>query len=173
MNVRYIVLLVFVFIFQSLQSQEAEKRIAELNIVLPATSSPVASYVNAVRVGNLMYLSGKGPKRPDGTYLTGKVGESLSVEEGNAAARMTGLIILAELKHQLNDLNKVKKIVKVLGMVNATPDFDQHPKVINGFSDLMIDVFGEKGKHARSAVGVCSLPFNMAVEIEVIVEVEN
>ncbi len=173
MNVRYIVLLVFVFIFQSLHSQDAEKRIAELNIVLPVTSAPVASYVNAVRVGNLMYLSGKGPKRPDGTYLTGKVGESLSVEEGNAAARMTGLIILAELKHQLNDLNKVKKIVKVLGMVNATPDFDQHPKVINGFSDLMIDVFGEKEKHARSAVGVCSLPFNMAVEIEVIVEIEN
>lgn len=173
MNVRYIVLLVFVFIFQSLQSQDAEKRIAELNIVLPVTSAPVASYVKAVRVGNLMYLSGKGPKRPDGTYLTGKVGESLSVEEGNAAARMTGLIILAELKHQLNDLNKVKKIVKVLSMVNATPDFDQHPKVINGFSDLMIDVFGEKGKHARSAVGVCSLPFNMAVEIEVIVEIEN
>ena len=86
---------------------------------------------------------------------------------------MTGLIILAELKHQLKDLNKVKKIVKVLGMVNAASDFDKHPKVINGFSDLMIEVFGDKGKHARSAVGVCSLPFNMAVEIEVIVEIEN
>jgi enamine deaminase RidA (YjgF/YER057c/UK114 family) len=173
MSIRYIFLLLFVFIFQSLHAQDAEKRMAELNIVLPATSSPVASFVNAVRVGNLLYLSGKGPKRPDGTYLTGKVGASLSVEEGKEAARMTGLIILAELKHQLNDLNKVKRIVKVLGMVNATPDFDQQPKVINGFSDLMIDVFGDKGKHARSAVGVCSLPFNMAVEIEVIVEVEN
>ena len=166
-------MLVFVFIFQSLYSQDAEKRIAELNIVLPATSSPVASFVNAVRVGNLLYLSGKGPKSPDGTYLTGKVGASLTVEEGKEAARMTGLIILAELKHQLNDLNRVKQIVKVLGMVNAASDFDQHPKVINGFSDLMIEVFGDKGKHARSAVGVCSLPFNMAVEIEVIVEVEN
>lgn len=173
MIIRYIFLLVFVFVFQSLYSQDAEKRIAELNIVLPATSSPVASFVNAVRVGNLLYLSGKGPKRPDGTYLTGKVGASLTVEEGKEAARMTGLIILAELKHQLNDLNKVKQIVKVLGMVNAASDFDQHPKVINGFSDLMIEVFGDKGKHARSAVGVCSLPFNMAVEIEVIVEVEN
>lgn len=173
MIIRYFVLLVFVFIFQSLHSQDAEKRLAELNIVLPTTSTPVASYVNVVRVGNLLYLSGKGPKLSDVRYITGKVGGSLSIEDGKEAARLTGLIILAELKHQLNDLNRVKKIVKVLGMVNATPDFDQHPKVINGFSDLMIDVFGEKGKHARSAVGVCSLPFNMAVEIEVIVEIEN
>jgi len=173
MMIRYVLLLVFIVEFQSVKSQDPEKRLGELNIVLPATSSPIASYVNAVQVGNLLYLSGKGPKKADGTYMTGKLGASLTIEEGKEAARITGLIILAELKHQLKDLNKVKKIVKVLGMVNASPDFDQHPKVINGFSDLMIEVFGDKGKHARSAVGVCSLPFNMAVEIEVIIEIEN
>ena len=171
--IRYLFLIVFVFIIQNLKSQDPEKRLVELNLVLPSTSTPVASYVNAVRVGNLLYLSGKGPKLSDGKYITGKVGGSLTIEEGKEAARITGLIILAELKHWLKDLNNVKQIVKVLGMVNATPDFDQHPKVINGFSDLMIEVFGDKGKHARSAVGVNSLPFNMAVEIEVIVEIEN
>jgi len=164
---------IILLISQFLTAQDAEKRLAELQLVLPPTSSPVASYVNAVRVGNLMYLSGKGPKQQDGTYLAGKVGESLTVEQGKEAARLTGLIVLAELKAQLKDLNKVKRIVKVLGMVNASPDFDRHPQVINGFSDLMIEVFGDKGKHARSAVGVCSLPFGMAVEIEMIIEVEN
>lgn len=173
MMIRYLFLIVFVFIIQNLKSQDPEKRLVELNLILPGISSPVASYVNAVRVGNLLYLSGKGPKLSDGKYITGKVGGSLTIEEGKEAARITGLLILAELKHQLKDLNNVKQIVKVLGMVNATPDFDQHPKVINGFSELMIDVFGDKGKHARSAVGVNSLPFNMAVEIEVIVEIEN
>ena len=164
---------IILLINQFLTAQDAEKRLAELQLVLPPTSSPVASYVNAVRVGNLMYLSGKGPKQQDGTYLTGKVGESLTVEQGKEAARLTGLIVLAELKAQLKDLNKVKRIVKVLGMVNASQDFDLHPQVINGFSDLMIEVFGDKGKHARSSVGVCSLPFGMAVEIEMIIEVEN
>ena len=112
-------------------------------------------------------------KKSDGTYIKGKLGADLTIEQGQEAARLTGLIILAELKHQLGSLQKVKRIVKVLGMVNATPDFENHPKVMNGFSDLMIEVFGDKGKHARSAVGVGSLPFNMAVEIEVIVEVGN
>ena len=121
----------------------------------------------------MLFLSGKGPKKSDGTYFKGKLGADLTIEQGQEAARLTGLIILAELKHQLGSLQKVKRIVKVLGMVNATPDFENHPKVMNGFSDLMIEVFGDKGKHARSAVGVGSLPFNMAVEIEVIVEVGN
>ena len=164
---------IILLISQFIAAQDAEKKLAELQLVLPPTSSPVASYVNAVRVGNLMYLSGKGPKQQDGTYLAGKVGESLTLEQGKEAARLTGLIVLAELKAQLKDLNKVKRIVKVLGMVNASPDFDRHPQVINGFSDLMIEVFGDKGKHARSAVGVCSLPFGMAVEIEMIIEVED
>jgi len=173
MKCTYFSFFIFMMISQFIIAQDAEKKLLELKLVLPPTSSPVASYVNAVRVGNLMYLSGKGPKKLDGTYLTGKVGESLTVEQGKEAARLTGLIVLAELKAQLKDLNKVKRIVKVLGMVNASPDFDRHPQVINGFSDLMIEVFGDKGKHARSAVGVCSLPFGMAVEIEMIIEVED
>ncbi len=156
-----------------LSAQDAEKRVSELKLILPPVSSPVASYVNAVRTGNLLYLSGKGPKKTDGTYIKGKVGSDLTIEQGQEAARLTGMIILAELKQQLGSLNKVKRIIKVLGMVNATSDFENQPKVMNGFSDLMIEVFGEKGKHARSAVGVASLPFGMAVEIEVIVEVEN
>lgn len=151
----------------------AETKIADLGIQLPEASSPVANYVNAVRVGNLLFLAGKGPSLPDGKYITGKVGESLTIEEGREAARLVGIAQLAVLKAELGDLNKVKRIVKVLGMVNCGPDFTQHPQVINGFSDLMVDVFGEKGKHARSAVGMNSLPMNIAVEVEMIVEIED
>jgi enamine deaminase RidA (YjgF/YER057c/UK114 family) len=152
---------------------DAEKKLEELGIDLPDASSPVANYVNAVRVGNLLFLSGKGPNLPDGSYVTGKVGEDLSIEEGKEAAKLVGIAQLAVLKSELGDLNKVKRIVKVLGMVNCGPDFTQQPQVINGFSDLMVEVFGEKGKHARSAVGMNALPMNIAVEIEVIVEIEN
>lgn len=166
-------LLYLILTSSTLYAQDPDKRLAELKIVLPTVTAPVASYVNSVQTGNLLYLSGKGPKKADGTYIKGKLGGDLTIEQGQEAARLTGMIILAELKQQLGSLKKVKRIVKVLGMVNATPDFENHPKVINGFSDLMIEVFGEKGKHARSAVGVGSLPFNMAVEIEVIVEVEK
>lgn len=174
MNNRIILSLITFLVFTlSALAQDADKRLLELKLNLPPVSSPVASYVNSVRTGNLLYLSGKGPKKTDGNYIKGKLGSDLTIEQGQEAARLTGLIILAELKHQLGSLKKVKRIVKVLGMVNATPDFENHPKVMNGFSDLMIEVFGEKGKHARSAVGVGSLPFNMAVEIEVIVEVEK
>ncbi|HEX7845923.1 MAG TPA: RidA family protein, partial [Chitinophagaceae bacterium] len=116
---------------------------------------------------------GKGPAKPDGSYITGKVGADLTLEQGREAARLTAINQLAVLKAELGDLNKVKRIVKVLGMVNCNGDFKDHPKVINGFSDLMVEIFGEKGKHARSAVGMCSLPNNMAVEIELIVEVEE
>ncbi|MFD2203369.1 RidA family protein [Shivajiella indica] len=151
----------------------AEKKLEELGITLPEASSPVANYVNAVRVGNLLFLSGKGPGLPDGSYITGKVGEDLSIEEGREAAKLVGIAQLAVLKSELGDLNKVKRIVKVLGMVNCSPEFTQQPQVINGFSDLMVEVFGEKGKHARSAVGMNALPMNIAVEIEVIVEVED
>lgn len=156
----------------SLQAQEAEANIKKLNISLPPVGKPIANYVSAVRFGNLLYLSGKGPSDEKGVFTTGKVGKDLSLEEGIAAARLTAINQLAVLKNELGDLNKVKRIVKVLGMVNCEPDFKDHPKVINGFSDLMVQVFGEKGKHARSAVGMCSLPLNMAVEIELIVEVE-
>ncbi|SDY84767.1 MULTISPECIES: RidA family protein [Rhodonellum] len=152
---------------------DAEKRIEELGITLPIPAVPVANYVNAVRVGNLIFLSGKGPSKPDGTSITGKVGTDLSIEEGREAARLVGINQLAVLKAELGDLNKVKRIVKVLGMVNCLSDFTEQPKVMNGFSDLMVDVFGEKGKHARSAVGMNALPSNIAVEVELIVEVED
>ena len=142
-----------------------------LNIILESPSAPVANYTNIVQTGNLLFLSGKGPKDTNGNYITGKVGQDLSQEEGYEAARRVAISQLSVLKDYLGDLNKVKRIVKVLGMVNSPPDFENHPEVINGFSDLMVAVFGEKGKHARAAVGMGSLPRNIAVEIEVIVEV--
>ena len=149
-----------------------EARLAEMGIKLAEASSPVATYVNAVRTGNLLFLSGKGPQKDDGTFITGKVGADLSVEQGYEAARLTGISLLEVLKAELGNLNRVKRVVKVLGMVNGTPDFGNQPEVINGFSDLMVAVFGDRGKHARSAVGMGSLPRNIAVEIEMIVEVE-
>lgn len=152
---------------------DPESRLRELGIVLPTPSQPVANYVHAVRVGNLLFLAGKGPSKPEGGYITGKVGTELSVEQGYEAARLTAIHQLAVLKAELGDLKKVKRIVKVLGMVNCNPDFANQPEVINGFSDLMVQVFGERGKHARSAVGMIALPRNMAVEIEMIVEVED
>jgi enamine deaminase RidA (YjgF/YER057c/UK114 family) len=152
-------------------AQDAETRLKEKGIVLITPPSPVANYVNVVRVGNLLFLSGRGPWK-DSAYVTGKVGKDLSIEQGYEAARITGLSHLSVLKTELGSLNKVKRIVKVLGMVNCTDDFKDQPKVINGYSDLMVEIFGEKGKHARSAVGMNALPFNIAVEIEVVVEVE-
>lgn len=162
------------FILQALfiYAQQPEEQLNKLNIKLPVVGKPVANYVNIVRVGNLLFLSGKGPSNEKGVYTTGKVGKDLTLEEGIAAARITAINQLAVLKAELGDLSKVKRIVKVLGMVNCEADFKDHPKVINGFSDLMVQVFGEKGKHTRSAVGMCSLPFNMAVEVELVVEVE-
>ena len=156
-----------------LSAQDAETKLKEKGIVLSAPGKPVANYVNAVRVGNLLFLAGKGPAKPDGSYITGKVGKDLTVEQGYEAARLTAISHLSVLKAELGDLNKVKRIVKVLGMVNCTDDFKDQPKVINGYSDLMVEIFGEKGRHARSAVGMNSLPLGIAVEIEVIVEVEE
>ncbi len=155
------------------QDNDIEARIASLGIELPEVGAPVANYVNTVRTGNLVYTSGKGPLQADGTYITGKVGADLTVEEGYEAARLTAIQQLAALKADLGDLNKVKRVVKVLGMVNAAPDFTDQSKVVNGFSDLMVEVFGDAGKHARSAVGMGSLPSNIAVEIEMILEVED
>jgi enamine deaminase RidA (YjgF/YER057c/UK114 family) len=157
----------------SVFGQDAETRIREKGIVLVTPSSPVANYVNAVRVGNLIFLAGKGPQKPDNSFITGKIGKDLSIEQGYEAARLTAIGHLAVLKNELGTLNKVKRIVKVLGMVNCTENFQDQPKVINGYSDLMVEIFGEKGKHARSAVGMVSLPFNMAVEVEAIVEIEE
>lgn len=155
------------------QTIDAETRLAELGIQLPEASEPVANYVNAVRTGNLLFLAGKGPKKADGSYITGKVGADLTLGEAQEAARLTAINQLAVLKAELGDLNKVKRIVKVTGMVNAGPDFGNQPEVINGFSNLMVEVFGERGKHARAAVGMGSLPRNIAVEIDIIVEIEN
>lgn len=151
---------------------DPEAKLAALGITLPTPSAPVANYVKCVRTGNLLFLAGAGPQK-DGKYTTGKVGADLSIEQGYQAARLTGINQLAMLKAELGDLRKVKRVVKVLGMVNCTPDFTDQPEVVNGFSDLMVEVFGERGKHARSAVGMVSLPRGMAVEVEMIVEVED
>lgn len=154
-------------------SYDPEAKLAALGIELSTPSSPVANYVNAVRVGNMIFLSGKGPRKADGENITGKVGSDLTIEEGYEAARITGINQLSVLKAELGNLNKVKRCVKVLGMVNAVPEFTDHPKVINGYSDLMVEVFGNRGKHARAAVGMGSLPSNIAVEIEMIVEIQD
>lgn len=153
-------------------STDIEQKLLDMGIELPEASSPVANYVNAVTTGKLVFLAGKGPKQADGTYITGKVGVDLTEEEGYQAARLVAINQLAALKAEIGDLDRVNRIVKVLGMVNAAPDFGNQPEVINGFSDLMVEVFGEKGKHARAAVGMGSLPRNICVEIEMIVELK-
>ncbi|MEL0299287.1 MAG: RidA family protein [Flavobacteriaceae bacterium] len=152
---------------------DPEARLKDLGITLSEPSSPVANYVNTVLTGNLLYLSGKGPLQANGEYIQGKVGEDLTIEEGYQAARITGINLISALKSAVGDLKKVKQIVRVTGMVNAASDFTEHPKVVNGCSDLLVEVFGERGKHTRAAVGMGSLPSNIAVEIDMIVEVEN
>lgn len=155
------------------QAVDFDQRLKALNIVLTAPSAPIASYVKTVRVGNLIFTAGHGPDKPDGSRITGRIGEDLTLEQGQEAARLTGIALLSSLKAEIGDLNRVKRVVKVLGMVQSTPDFKDQPKVMNAFSDLMVQVFGEKGKHARSAVGVNSIPANWATEIEMVVEVED
>jgi enamine deaminase RidA (YjgF/YER057c/UK114 family) len=148
----------------------AEDNLKQKNITLPTPVAPVANYVPAVRVGNLLFLSGSGP---DQATPRGKVGKDLTLEQGYKAARSVGLNLLATARANLGSLDKVKRVVKVLGMVNSAPGFTDQPKVINGFSDLMVEVFGEAiGKHARSAVGMAELPFNIPVEIEMILEID-
>lgn len=146
-------------------------RLAELGIELPEAKAPAANYVSAVLSGNLLFLAGKGPYKPDGGMHTGVVGQDVTVEEAYAHARLTGLHLLATIQAEIGDLDRVVRIVKVLGMVNAVPGFTQQPEVINGCSDLLVEVLGDRGRHARSAVGVASLPRNITVEIEAIVEV--
>ena len=145
----------------------AEKKLKELGIQLGPVTPPVANYVNAVRTGNLLFLAGKGPAGS----VAGIVGKDITVEQAYGHARTTGLNLMAVMKDELGSLDRVKRIVKVLGMVNAVPGFTDQPKVINGCSDLFVEVFGERGRHARSAVGMGSLPNNIPVEIEVIIEV--
>ena len=149
----------------------AEGRLKELNITLPPVPPPVANYVDSVRVGNLLFLAGN-TAAPDWRFK-GKVSKDITVQEGYDTARQVGLIMLAKVRAALGSLDRVKRVVKVLGMVNSPEGFGDQPKVVNGFSDLMVQVFGEAiGKHARSAVGMEALPFNNAVEVEMIVEVE-
>lgn len=149
-----------------------EDRLKEMGIALPPAVTPVANYVPAVRTGNLVFLSGHGPFKEDGSLITGKVGSDLTAEQGYEAARRVAIGLLGSLKAIIGDLDKVRRVVKLLGLVNCKPDFTDQPKIINGASDFLVEVFGDKGKHARSAVGTNALPVNIAVEIEMIVEVE-
>jgi enamine deaminase RidA (YjgF/YER057c/UK114 family) len=150
-----------------------EAKLKEMGLELPAAAKPVANYVSAVRTGRLVFLSGHGPIRNDGTLITGKVGADLTTEEGYQAARQVALVLLASLQDEIGDLDQVVRVVKLLGMVNCPADFTDQPKVINGASDLLVELYGDRGRHARSAVGMAALPMNIAVEIEMIVEVEG
>jgi enamine deaminase RidA (YjgF/YER057c/UK114 family) len=152
-------------------TDQTEAKLATLGITLPVPPKPMANYVPWVRTGSLVFLSGQGPRRPDGSMHTGKVGAGVTIEEAYAHARLTGLQLLALMKDAAGGLDQVKRVVKVLGMVNGAPDFYDHPKVINGCSDLFVEVLGDRGRHARSAVGMGSLPNGITVEIEAIIEV--
>ena len=151
-----------------------EERLASQGIELLEKTTPRSNYVKTVQVGSTLYVAGHLPLRPDRSIISGKLGDTLTIEEGYKASRRAGINIISTLKHALGDLSRVKKIVKIYGMVNSTNDFMDHPKVINGASDLFVEVFGEKvGKHTRAAVGMSSLPANMAVELEIIVEIKE
>lgn len=154
-------------------AQSPEEKLAQLNIQLPEVPAAGGSFVDAVKVGNLIYLSGKGPRNSKGEYVKGKLGQDLTVEQGYEAAKLVALLQLAVLKRELGDLKRIKRIVKVNGYVNSAATFYDQPKVINGYSDVMNAVFGDKGKHARTSVGTNALPFNMAVEVEMIVEIDQ
>lgn len=151
----------------------AEERLVELGLELPEPATPVGSYVTAKQSGTTLYVSGHGPIDTDGKSIRGKVGATLDVDQGYYAAQRCGLGLLATMRHHLGSLDRITEIVKLFGMVNATPDFGKQPAVINGASDLLVEVFGDAGRHARSAVGMGSLPFDIAVEIELIVEVDG
>jgi enamine deaminase RidA (YjgF/YER057c/UK114 family) len=150
----------------------AETRIKQLGLTLPAPGKPLGNYVPGVRVGNLLFLSGHGPVREATATARGKLGRDLSTDEGYKVARDVGINLLGSARHILGSLDKVKRVVKVLGMVNSADDFGEQPRVINGFSDLMVEVFGDDGRHARSAVGMAALPMGIPVEIEMILELQ-
>ena len=159
---------------ESPQGASAEQRLRELGIELPPPPRPIAVYVPAVRTGNVLFTAGHTPRGPDGSPLVGKIGADMTVEQGYAAARICGLNLLSTVRNTLGSLDKVVKLVKVIGMVNCTPDFGQQPQVMNGFSELLVEVFGEeRGKGGRSAVGMASLPGNQPVEVEAIFEVRD
>ena len=149
-----------------------EAKLAQMGLTLPSPGPPAGNYIGAVQVGNLLFVSGHGPRREGEAYMTGKVGRDLSTEQAYEAAKIVMLNCLASVKRELGDLDRVKRIVKLLGMVNCTEDFTDPPKVINGASDLLVALYGEAGRHARSAVGMQQLPMNIPVEIEMILEVD-
>jgi enamine deaminase RidA (YjgF/YER057c/UK114 family) len=148
--------------------QTPEQRIAALGLALPNAPAPLANYVPYRWAGNLLFLSGQGPRRPDGRFEIGRLGKDATVEDGYRAARLTGLQLLAVAKSAISELSRIEAVVKLLGMVNAEPDFADHPQVINGCSDLLVEALGDAGRHARSAVGMGSLPNGIMVEIEAI-----
>ncbi|MCZ6874172.1 MAG: RidA family protein [bacterium] len=150
-----------------------EDKLAQMGLVLPSPGPPAGNYVGAVLVGDLLFVSGHGPRRADHSYMTGKVGRDLTTEQAYEAAKVVMLNCLASVKREIGDLDRVKRMVKLLGMVNCTEDFIEHPQVINGASDLLVELYGESGRHARSAVGMQQLPMNIPVEVEMIVEVNN
>lgn len=150
------------------ESDDPESRLKALGVTLPAPNSPVANYVRAVRTGDLLYLSAHGEC---GAFLTGKVGREVSTDSAYASARRTALCLLSTIKAELGDLRRVRRVVQVTGLVNATPEFTEHPRVINGCSDLLVAVFGDRGRHVRSASGAGSLPLGRTVSIEMVVEV--
>jgi enamine deaminase RidA (YjgF/YER057c/UK114 family) len=152
---------------------DINKRLESLNIKLITPTRPIANYVKATRSGNLIFFAGHGPTKADGSSITGKVGKDISTEQGIEAARITAISLISTLKAEIGDLNKVKRILKVNGWVNCTEDFKDQPKIINGCSDLLVEVFGEAGRHARAALGTNALPSGISVEIEMIVEVEG
>lgn len=152
----------------------AEQRVKDLGLELPSPPGSAGNYVPGVQVGNLLFLSGASPRRADGSRVTGKVGIDLDVEQGYEAARLAGLAMLARIRQVVGSLDRVARVVKVLGMVNSAPDFERQPKVIDGFSDLMVEVFGESsGRGARAAVGMAALTARLAVEIEMVVELKD
>jgi enamine deaminase RidA (YjgF/YER057c/UK114 family) len=150
----------------------AEQKLKELGIILPESPKPLANYVRAVRTGNLLFVSGHGPYNDGKTLISGKLGKEVTIEEGYKTARNVALNCLASIRAALGSLDKVRRVVKLLGMVNCAEDFKDQPKVINGASDLLVEIFGEAGRHARSAVGMQALPNQIPVEIEMILEVE-
>ena len=176
-NIFYLVLIFIIGCVPSNKSLDSnfdpESKLKELGIELMMPSDPVANYVNTVRSGNLLFISGKGPLKNDGEYIKGKLGYDLSIDEGYEAARATAINLISTIKSAVGDLKNVKKIVRVNGMVNSASNFTDQPKVINGCSDLLVEVFGDRGKHTRVALGMNSLPMNIAVEIDLIIEVEN
>ncbi|QTL02497.1 RidA family protein [Aquabacter sp. L1I39] len=152
-------------------SQTVEQKLAELGITLPTPVAPLANYVPVVRTGNLLMVSGQVSIDGSGKLMTGKLGGGVDIETGRAAARLCAINILAQVKAAVGDLDKVVRVVKLVGFVNSTPDFVDQPKVVNGCSDFFVEVLGDKGRHARSAVGIAALPFDAAVEVEAIIEV--